>query len=158
MPLPEIAQVVVIDARDVPDRYVGAVMGMNGKPLKTLRSPMPVAEAVAAAFRRALAARGEMAPPPAGRYDLDVMLLQLNAEQDAERQGEADMVVRLVDRATGREVYSTRTYAESRGDNYLAVDNDVFGSPAALTRVANAVLDRAITETVEKPGFRTALR
>ncbi len=86
------------------------------------------------------------------------MLLQLNAEQDAERQGEADMVVRLVDRATGREVYSTRTYAESRGDNYLAVDNDVFGSPAALTRVANAVLDRAITETVDKPGFRTALR
>jgi hypothetical protein len=158
VPLPEIAQVVVIDARDVPDRYVGAVMGMNGKPLKTLRSPMPVAEAVAAAFRRALATRGDMAPPPAGRYDLEVMLLQLNAEQDAERQGEADMVVRLVDRATGREVYSTRTYAESRGDNYLAVDNDVFGSPAALTRVANAVLDRAITETVDKPGFRTALR
>ena len=99
-----------------------------------------------------------MAPPPKGRFDLEVQLLQLNAEQDAERQGEVDMVVRLVDRATGREVYSTRTYAESQGDNFLAIDNDLLGSPTALTRVANAVLNRAINETVDQSGFRTALR
>ena len=84
--------------------------------------------------------------------------MQLNAEQDAVRQGEADMVVRLSERRTGSEVYSARVYTETRGDNFLAVDNKFFGSPSALTRVANAVLHRAIDGTIDRPGFRLALR
>lgn len=113
---------------------------------------------MARAFRDALAARGELAPAGAGRYDLDVTILGLNAEQWAERQGHADLLVRLVDRTTGREAYSARTYTESRGDNYLAVDNFVFGSPSALGRVASSALDRAIDDTLDRSGFVLALR
>ncbi len=160
--VPFIADVVVVDERDVPPSYVGAVMGFDGKPLKRLHSSEPVAEAVRNAFRSALAARGELAPPGTtardASYVLTVTLLQLNAEQNADRQGEADMVVRLIDRTTGREAYSARTYTEHRGDNYLAYDNLLLGSPAALSGVAREVLGRAVNETVDREGFRRALR
>ncbi len=113
------------------------------------------------AFREALAARRELAPPGAtareAPYVLTVTLLQLNAEQNADRQGAADMVVRLVDRSTGRVAYSARTYAESRGDNYLAYDNLLLGSPPALGGVARAVLGQAVDETVDRAGFRRAV-
>ncbi len=160
--IPLVAEVIVVDQRDVPLDYVGAVMGYDGKPLKRLQSPGPVADAVGTAFREALAARGELAPPEAtprqAPYVLTVVLLQLNAEQNADRQGAADMVVRLVDRGTGRVAYSARTYAESRGDNYLAYDNLLLGSPAALAAVARAVLAHTVNETVDRAGFRRAVR
>jgi len=159
---PVVATVSVIDERDVPPSYVGAVMGVDGKPLKTLQSPVPAADAVAGAFAQALIARGELAPPGApiqqAPYVVTVALLQLNAEQNAVRLGQADVVVRVLDRATGRERYSARFYTESRGDNYLAIDNFALGSPAALTQVANDVLNRAINDTIDKPGFQLALR
>ncbi|MBV9656157.1 MAG: hypothetical protein JOZ42_16500 [Acetobacteraceae bacterium] len=150
------------DQRDVPADYAGAVMGLNGNPLKRLQSAPPVADAVRSAFRDALAARGELAPPDASLrsapYALEVRLLQLNAEQNADRQASADLVVRVVERATGRIVYAARTYAEHRGDNFLAYDNGLFGSPAALASVARAVLGEAVNETVDRKGFRRALR
>ena len=160
--IPLIAEVTVVDERDVRPDYVGAVMGYDGKPLKRLQSPGPVADEVGTAFREALAARGELAPPeatpPQAPYLLTVVLLQLNAEQNADRQGAADMVVRLVDRGTGRVTYSARTYTERRGDNYLAYDNLLLGSPAALGAVARAVLAQAVNETVDRAGFRRAMR
>jgi hypothetical protein len=156
---PVIADVTVADLRALPPGRVGAVNGYDGRTLKPVETAGPAADAVALAFRQALAARGALAQGGApARYDLDVALLQLNAEQDAERQGEADLRVRLIDRATGAERYSARVYVESRGDQWLAVDNGVFGSTAALSRLADAVLSRAIDRAIDQPGFRTALR
>lgn len=160
--VPVVSEVAVVDERDVPAGYVGAVMGYHGKPLKRLQSPEPVADAVGTAFREALAARRELAPPGAtprdAPYVLTVTLLQLNAEQNADRQGAADMVVRLVDRSSGRVAYSARSYIESRGYNYLAYDNMLLGSATALGAVARAVLGQAVDETVDRAGFRRALR
>jgi hypothetical protein len=175
-----IAGVVVVDERGVPDAFIGAVMGPDGKPLKRLITATPVGDEVAGAFGDALVARGAMQPPPGSAtgsdastaaaptpvlpsverapFELHVMLLQINAEQNAERQGGVDMVIRLVERTSGREVYSRRIYLESRGTNYLAVDSGVFGSPAALNRIANGLLSQAIDTTLDSAGFRRALR
>ena len=158
-PHPVIATVRVVDRRWVADPdYAGAVMGSYGRPFRRLETPKPLADEVARAFRNALAARGDLAPAGLGRYDLDVTILHLDAEQWAERQGRADLLVRLVERATGRVVYSDRTYAESRGYNYLAIDNFELGSPAALDRVADAVLSRSIDRALGTIGFAVALR
>ncbi len=155
---PVVAEVHVVDQRGVAPRSVGAVMGIDGTPLKRLETDQPTAEVVARAFGEALAARGDLAPPGGGRFDLYVTILALGGEQWAERHGEADLQVRLVDRETGREVWSARTGVLSRGDNYLAVDNFEFGSPAALGKVTDGVLNRAINDTLGQGGFALALR
>ncbi|MBO0711102.1 MAG: hypothetical protein J2P47_07485 [Acetobacteraceae bacterium] len=153
---PTIAQVRVSDPR-VSDRWVGAVMGIDGRPLKRIETPGPTNEQVAAAFRTALAERADLAPPGPGRYDLDVTILSLDARQWAERQTGADLLVRLVDRKSGRVAYSARSYVESRGDNFLAMDNFEFGSPSKLAALADTTLSRTIDQTLDREGFAAAL-
>ena len=156
---PVIAAVHVADERGAADpRNAGAVIGSDGKPLKRLETPGTVADAVAQAFHDALALRGDLAPAGRGRYDLDVSILALSGEQWAERRGAADLLVRLIDRTTGREAYSARTGDESWGDNFLAMDNFELGSPAELSRVADAALNRAINFSLDRTGFLLALR
>ncbi|MCL2428353.1 MAG: hypothetical protein FWD12_03885 [Alphaproteobacteria bacterium] len=153
---PTIALVRVSDPR-ASDRWVGAVMGIDGKPLKRIETPGPTGEQVAEAFRTALRERGDLAPPGLGRYDLDITILSLDARQWAERQSGADLLVRLVDRRSGRVAYSARSYVESRGDNFLAMDNFAFGSPSKLAAIADATLSRTIDQTLDREGFASAL-
>jgi hypothetical protein len=142
-----------VDERGQRVQDYAAVMGPDGRPLKRVASPTSVADDVAHAFRTALAARGELARTGRGRFDLHIAIVELAAEQYAERQGAVDLIVRLIDRKTGREAYSTRVYVESRGHNYLAEDNQFLGSPSALNRVASSDLDQAINEVLDRPGF-----
>lgn len=153
---PAIAEVRVFDPRSH-DRWVGAVMGFDGKPLKRIETRGPTAAQVAAAFRTALAERGALAPPGRGRYDLDVTILSLDARQWAERQSGTDLLVRLVDRSSGHIAYSARSYIESRGDNFLAMDNFALGSPSTLAAIADATLSRTIDQTLDREGFVAAL-
>jgi len=69
-----------------------------------------------------------------------------------------DLVFRLVDRRTGREVYNTRAYAERRGDNYLAEDNQFLGSPASLAKMQARALAAAIDRTLDRTGFAMAMK
>lgn len=154
---PAIADLFVADERGMPMQDYAAVMGPDGRPLKRVASPTSVANDVAHAFRTALAARGELAPPGRGRFDLYIAVVELAAEQYAERQGAVDLIIRLVDRKTGHEAYSTRIYVESRGHNFLAEDNQFLGSPSALNRVASSDLDQAINEVLDRPGFTLKL-
>ena len=154
---PAIADIFVADERGLPMQDYAAVMGPDGRPLKRVESPTSVANDVARAFRTALAARGELALPGHGRFDLRITIVEFVAEQYAVRQGAVDLIIRLIDRKTGREAYSTRLYAESRGHNFLAEDNQFLGSPSALNRVASADLDRAVNEVLDRPGFTLKL-
>jgi hypothetical protein len=157
-PLPLVADVRVDDRRVGDPALLATVAGFDDLPLKREYAAPSVAEATAAAFRSALAARGALAPPGDGLYDLDVTLLQLGAEQHAVRQASVDMLLALVDRRNGRVAWSTRVYAEERGDDWLAYDNLLFGSPEALGALANLVLDRAIDRSLDRSGFILALR
>jgi hypothetical protein len=154
---PTIGDIIVADERGLPMQDYGAVMGPDGRPLKRVASPTSVADDVARAFRTALAARGELAAPGRGRFELHVAIVELGAEQYAERQGAVDLIIRLINRGNGREVYSTRVYAESRGHNFLAEDNQLLGSPSALSRVASSVLDQAVNQVLDRPGFARKL-
>ena len=155
---PLIGAVVVIDERTGAPGMVGAVMGPDGKRLKTLAVAPDAANAVEDVLHKALLARNEITPDGSGPYALQVQILALDGQQWADRQAEVDLVLRLLNRRTGREVYVTRAYAERRGDNYLAEDNQFLGSPAALARVEAQTLASAIDRALDRTGFAVALK
>lgn len=157
-PSPLVAEVRVTDHRGEYARLLGTVSGPDGLPLKGAYVLPSVADGAADAFRAALSARGELAPPGQGRYDLNVTLLALGAEQNVTRQAHADLLVALVERGTGRQAWSTRVYAERRGENWLAQDDLLLGSPEALGPAARDVLAEAIDRTLDRGGFVIALR
>jgi hypothetical protein len=155
---PRIGSVVVADERGRPPHVVGAVMGPDGKPLKVLAVDPDTAKILGDIVYRALSARNELTPDGSGPYELQVEILALDGQQWAERQAEVDLVLRLVDRRTRREVYETRAYAEWRGDSYLAEDNQFLGSPAALAQTEAQALASALDRALDRTGFQIAMK
>ena len=154
---PLIGTVTVVDERGGAPAEIGAVMGPDGKPLKTLVVSHDIANVVGDIARHALFARNELTPNGSGPYELRIELLGLDAQQWADRQAQVDIVVSVVDRRTGRRVFVTRTYAEQRGDNYLAEDNQFLGSPAALSRDESETLARAIDSVLDHAALVIAM-
>lgn len=155
---PLIAEVRVLDHRAQWPKQLATVDGPDGKPLKYAFVLPSVADGVNDAVRAALSARNELAPPGEGRYDMEVTIVDLAAEQVVERQAQADLLIRVVDRRTHRTAYSTRVATDLRGGNYLAQDNALFGDTAPLAQDARAALANAIDRTLDRGGFLLALR
>jgi hypothetical protein len=152
-----IGQVAVLDERSIPPDKAGAVMGIDGRPLKVLTVAPDMADAVRRAFIAALAARHALAADPAqARYDLQVRLVELQGLQFVDRQAQVDIVVQLVDRANGREVYTGRIFAEQRGDDFLMLDYQFSAPPSALGVITERTLDEAIDHALDRAGLALA--
>jgi len=154
-----IGRVIVTDERGPTADTVGAVMATDGKPQYLLTVAPDTAAVVQRAFHDALAARGALAADPArARYDLAVRVIELHGLQYVTHQAEVDFVIQLVDRRTGREVYTGRVYTEQRADDYMTLRSQLLGSPTALAAVTGETLTAAIDRALDHDGLALAAR
>jgi len=156
---PVVAVTEVQDAREggrEDPNWVGTIRGGYGNPLKRLETPGTVADTVAQAFRDALAARG-LAAAPGGTYDLRVTIVRFDASQYVRREATAEFRVTLVERATGRQVWSETGRSRVVDGSLLAVTG-IFADIEDLRRTALQAMAEAIDDALNKPGLVAAIR
>lgn len=157
-PDPVISRVDATDARNEPDpRWIGAIRGGFGNPLKNVQADAPVAQVVAQGFRQALAARGLLAAQGRGRYDLDVTVVRLDCDQYHRREGNADFRVVLTDRRSGRVIYRDEASSHLVNGSIVTFDVGIFADPLDLRAIALQAMDQAIDGILGKPEFLAAL-
>jgi len=145
----------VIDKRGEPDpTWYGAIRGGYGNPLKTLHSDKPIAQTVQDAFTTALAARGIRIDQNASSPSLTVTI----AAFEADRVIRSEVAIRLdvvVKSRSGDAIYSHQTSEDPIEFGGLA--EGVLADPKDLQTFTQATMDRAITETIDAPGFLAAI-
>ncbi len=154
---PEVAIGQVIDRRDDQGNEIGVIRGGFGNPLKTVNSNQPVPKTVADAFAAALQARG-LAAAGAASYRLDVVVRQLYADKYHRAEAHADFLVTLIDARNGRKVYSDEAKADALTGSIVTFDTGIFASGDDLRRLVQQVMNQAIDQALDKPGFAAALR
>jgi hypothetical protein len=157
--MPVIGQVTAADARGEPDpRWIGAIRGGYGNPLKNVQTDAPVADEVAQGFRQALAARGLLAPQGGGRYNVDVTVVQLDCNQYHRREANADFRVVVTERASGRVVYRDEVSSHLVNGSLITFDQGVFADPQDLRAIALQAQNQAIDTALDKPQLISVLR
>ncbi len=153
-----IAQVSVRDQRNEPDpTWIGAIRGGYGNPLKVLHLSQPLAVTVGDAFRNALRARGLLAVDNQAPYDVSVSIVKFESTQMVRREAEVDLVIDVIDRATGGSNYHDEVTVDLVTGSILAIDTGILASPSDLQVVAQNALNQAIDQLLEKPGFLSAV-
>jgi uncharacterized lipoprotein YajG len=153
-----VSKVSVKDQRSEQDpTWIGAIRGGYGNPLKVLHLSEPLRETVANAFRDALKARGLLAPDDHAPYDLSVSIVKFASTQMVRREAEADLVIDVIDRATGGSKYHDEVSVDLVTGSILALDTGILASPSDLQAVAQNALNQAIDQLLEKPGFLSAV-
>jgi len=149
---PVVEVLSVADTRKYTGTHLGAIRGGYGNALKTLETAQPVKEVVRQAFSEGLAARGLLAPGNGGRYGLDVTVEKLDCSQLIRREAHARFQVSVLDKTTGRPVY-TRTSDDSRVDPGNLVETGVLGSVEDLRKLTNDSMQAAIDDALDNPAF-----
>ncbi|WP_338662712.1 hypothetical protein VQH23_21495 [Pararoseomonas sp. SCSIO 73927] len=149
----------VVDARKdgrEDANWVGTIRGGYGNPLKRLETPVPVRDAVAQAFREALAARG-LAAPATGAYELRVRIVQFDASQYVRREATAEFQLTLYNRATGAQVWSETGRSHVVDGSLLAITG-VFADIEDLRQTALRAMTQAIDDALNRPSLAVAIR
>lgn len=155
---PAIGRVSATDARGEPNpRWIGAIRGGYANPLKELQTDAPVAEEVAQGVRQALSARGLLAAPGMGDYNLDVTVVQLDCNQYHRRETNADFRLVLTERAD-RVVYRDEVSSHLVNGSLVTLDEGIFADPKDLRAIMLQAQNQAIDIALGKPAFLAALR
>jgi uncharacterized lipoprotein YajG len=147
----------VIDERSNGPRWLGAIRGGYGNPLKTLETDEPVKDVVATAFADALAARGELAPAGRETILLTVVMRRFDCNQYVRREAHADFEITLANARSGAPIYTDHITADAVNGSVFAMNVGIFASTDDLRMVAVGTLRDAIDQALSKPGFRAAL-
>ena len=152
---PDVDVLTVTDSRKYTGVHLGAIRGGYGNTLKTLETAKPMRDVVQQAFMDGLAARGMLAQNNGGRYGLDITVDKLDCSLLMRPEAHARFQVSVLDKTTGRPVY-TKAYEDSRsGDVTLA--SGVFGSAEDLGRLANDSMQAAVDQALDNPAFLTVV-
>nr|WP_294504953.1 hypothetical protein [uncultured Rhodopila sp.] len=154
--VPVIGQVTATDDRGEPPRWIGAVRGGFGNPLKVIETTDPVGDEVALAFKDALARRGIYGAPGADTQALTVTIRKMDCSQYVRREAHADFEIVLTDHA-GRTLYHDTVQVTVVEGSKLAMDVGIFGNPDDLRAVASQAMSKAIDQALDKPNFRAAV-
>jgi uncharacterized lipoprotein YajG len=145
------------DSRGEPANWLGAIRGGFGNPLKNLESDKPVSEIVGAAFVDALRARGVVVDQGPTTARLTGTIKQLDCNQYARREANAELEVRVV--AAGGEVRFTKTYSTTRVDgSLLTLSTGVFASVEDLRVTLEATLREVVDKALDDTELRAALQ
>jgi len=142
------------DGRQEPDKkWIGAIRGGFGNPLKVLHSDVEVADMVRTSFVDGLAARGVQAGSGTAANTLTGRIVRLDCDQYVRREATVQIELSVQD-TTGRTKF-TRAYAATKVDgSMMTLSAGVFGSVEEL----RAVLERTLRETVDKALDDSAMR
>lgn len=137
--------------------WIGTIRGGFGNPIKRLEADRPVVEVVRAAFADGLAARGMLAPG-AGRYGLDVEVLEFKSDQLARREATVEFRVTLRPAGGGAPVLVVQERANQVGGSAITLAAGVFGSLDDLRAIALSTMSEAVDRVLNRPDFIAALR
>lgn len=144
------------DDRGEPARWLGAIRGGFGNPVKTLESADPVSEVVEEAFRQALIARGFHAQN--GRFVLSGSIGRLDGDQYARKEANVELEVVLTDRQTGREILRRPASANEVAGSAMTLKTGVFASVEDLRVVIERALSDSVEAFVDSSAFRDAVK
>jgi uncharacterized lipoprotein YajG len=147
----------VVDNRDHDPKWLGAIRGGYGNPIKTLETEQPVSEVVKTTLSEGLSADGLLAKGKS-KYRLNVILTQFDCNQVGRREAHILMQVSLIEAGSEQEVYKKTLKADKVTGSRITFDAGIFASVDDLRQVANDVLQDAIDQLLHDPAFHAALR
>ena len=154
--LPVVSVGVFSDQRNEAPTYIGAIRGGFGNPLKTINTSEPVADLVAHAFARGMAARGLAAEGSSAKYVLTGVINTLQSNRYVRIDAEADVKLRLLD-ARGVQMFEKIYHAELENGSILALDTGVFADPDELRVAAVQALSKVVNQALDDPDFLRAI-
>jgi hypothetical protein len=153
----EVAVEAFVDDRGEPPRWLGAIRGGFGNPLKVLETDETVAKMVQVAFAEGVRVRAQPSSRNAGQYEVRGVIKKLDCSQYVRREAHAVIEVTVVDRATKAERFR-RTYHADTVDGSLAnLATGVFASVDDLRVVAQQTLRDVVDKALDDPAFRGAI-
>jgi uncharacterized lipoprotein YajG len=150
--VPKIASVAVSDQRKEAPTRLATVMGGFGNPLKTLDTPVPVKDEIAAAFTKGLESRGMLANG-AAPYRIFVTVRKFDADMIVGRTARIDLTMLVAD--PGGRVVFTRDVVDSVSDEKF-FQTGVAANIDDLRVMAQTVLSRTVDRLLDDPAFRAA--
>lgn len=148
---PAVEAVVATDQRKQDAKWLGAIRGGMGNPLKTLETSVPVSEVVAAAFSDGLKSRGLLGS--GSPYLLELVVNQFDCNQLVRREAHAKITVSLVDKLSKQAVYQQMVQADKVTGSVLTMDAGILAKVDDLRIVANDVLQDAVDLAFNDPRF-----
>jgi hypothetical protein len=146
-----------IDDRGEPPRWLGAIRGGFGNPLKVIETDEPVAVVVQTAFTEGVRARGAAGSAAAKRFEIRGTIKKLDCSQYVRREAHGIIEVAIIDTATGRERFRRSYSADQVDGSLIALDTGIFASTQDLKRVLEQVLNEIVDKALDDPQFRAAL-
>jgi hypothetical protein len=144
------------DNRHEPDRWIGAIRGGYGNPLKKLETDKPVSQLVKDAVRQALTVRGLY--DENGSIVLSGWIDKLDGDQYARKEATVQLQMALTDRVTQRELLRRPASANQVEGSAVTMKSGVFGSVDVLRSLIERVMSTAIDSFVDSSAFHDALR
>lgn len=159
-PAPNAAPLVAVAEVQAPriSPELGTVSGPLGLHPHPLRTDLPPPQAIRNVAEGALMARGLLAPAGAQRFDLDLQIRRLHAEQAAGGEAEADFLITLKRHGSGDVVYSRETKSLKRDSSLYTIDTLSFAPTAGLSALLQQSATEAVTKALDDPAFRAALQ
>ena len=147
----------VDDRRKVDVRWLGAIRGGFGNPLKKLEAEQPVAALVKQAFEDGLAARRLLAESGKGKFAFDLVINKLDCSQYVRREAHVDLDVHLISLADGHTVFSGPVVVNRVSGSSVSLDVGIFASVEDLRQVMNEALQEAVDRALDSPSMRARL-
>lgn len=146
----------VTDHRKNGPNWLGAIRGGFGNPLKTLETPIPVKDVVGNAFTDGLKARS-MKATGSGRFGLQVDVNQFDCNQYVRREAHAKFQVTVLDRGTGKPIYTKNVVVDHVESNPNPFDAGILASTEDLQHVADLALREAVDQALDDPELIAAI-
>jgi hypothetical protein len=143
------------DNRREPARWIGAIRGGYGNPLKTLETDKPVNTLVKDAFRQALISRGLYSDH--GRFVLSGTIDKLDGDQVVRKEATVQLQVSLMDTQRQREILNRPASSNEVEGSVVTMKTGVFGSIEELRSLIQRVLSEAIDGFVDSRAFLDAI-
>jgi hypothetical protein len=154
---PEIAVGAFIDQRGEPARWLGAIRGGFGNPLKNLETDQPVAQIVQTAFTEGFRAR-QFKTDPNAAYAVSGVIRKLDCNQVARKEANAEIELIIQHLPSGRLAFSRIYSANNVEGSVLAMDAGVFGSVETLRALTERTLREVVDKALDDSALRNALR
>jgi hypothetical protein len=153
-----VAVATFVDDRGEPPKWLGAIRGGFGNPLKVLETDETVAVMVQNAFAEGVRARGGASTNTARKYEVRGAIKKLDCSQYVRREAHGIIEVAVVDAKSGAERFK-RTYSADLVDGSpMSLSTGIFASVDDLRRVAEQVLQQLVDKALDDPAFRHAIR
>jgi uncharacterized lipoprotein YajG len=147
-----------VDDRGEPPKWVGAIRGGFGNPLKVIEVDESASVVVQTAFAEGVRARGAAGTSGAKRFEVRGTIKKLDSSQYVRREAHGVIEVAIVDTASGRELFR-RTYSADQVEGSLVTfDAGIFASPQDLKKVLEQVLNQIVDKALDDPDLRAVLK